>query len=98
PSGERTRLSTGPSMNATPLRFASAPIRPPNSATRSTSHVAPNAVPQGVHVALEPDGKVMPRTPLGPSEVCIGASPRDGAPEACQPSTPDVRAAFSSTL
>jgi len=46
--------------------------------------VAPNAVPQGVHVALEPDGKVMPRTPLGPSEVCIGASLRDGAPEACQ--------------
>ena len=43
-------------------------------------------------------GKLMPRTPLGPSEVCIWARPSDAAPDACQPSEPAVSAAFSSMV
>ena len=88
----------GRACSGRPPRLASAPIRAATSRTRSTSQVAPRAVPHGVQVALEPIGKVMPRTPFGPSRVSIGPRPIESTPAACQASAPDVSRARSSML
>ena len=54
--------------------------------------------PQGKHAAGTPLKNLVPRTPLGPSEVLIAGMPRRGIPAKCQKSVPESREIFSASV
>lgn len=81
-------LTVGPSQQCAPFARHSWPIKLPACRIKDLSHVAPRAVPQGMHAAGMPAKNLVPRMPLGPSVTLMEGMLCSGMGCVCQKSVP----------
>ena len=105
-SGVRMMFTPGPSMMCLPRALASCPMVAPNSRASAGSHVAARHPFVGMNVTkssvrpagFQVSGPTSSRTPCGPSDIHLLASPKRGNAAVVNFESPWHSATFSSTV